>query len=202
VDSSDVNSIAAALQGVDLVVSVLGAASLPGGAEKIFVDAAKQAGVKRFVVSYWGIKADSLSSHPLAQAKDDSIKYVTEAGLEWSAFVTGTWLEYIVGPFMGIDFEKFSAYVPEGGNFSFTASTISDVAQVVPYAVQHEASKNSFVGIAPNTTTWNELLQRLERVRFLLSAVVAREGVSSSLVSFAGIRQEIHQDTQDFARTD
>lgn len=54
VDYSDKNSLVQALQGVDVVLSFIVAHLDPGGiAQKSLIDAAVDAGVKRFAPSEW-----------------------------------------------------------------------------------------------------------------------------------------------------
>jgi uncharacterized protein YbjT (DUF2867 family) len=163
-NENDVNSIAEALKGADLVVSTLGMPAITGGVEKRIIEAAALTGtVKRFVTSNWG--AQLQATNPVTQAKQYAATYAAEKGLEHTGFITGTWLEYVVGPFFGFDLEKFSAYVPNGGDFYFSVTSLHDVAKVASYAVHHPSSKNAIVPIAANTLTWNHFLSILERVR-------------------------------------
>lgn len=87
-----------ALQGQDAVVSGLGFEGKP--TEKAIIDAAIEAGVKRFLPSEYGVDntnpaASALS--PVFKRKADIIEYLKSkeaAGLTWTAVPTGMWLEW------------------------------------------------------------------------------------------------------------
>ena len=87
-----------ALQDQDAVVSGLGFEGKP--TEKALIDAAIEAGVKRFLPSEYGVDntnpaASALS--PVFKRKADVIEYLKSkegTGLTWTAVPTGMWLEW------------------------------------------------------------------------------------------------------------
>ena len=87
-----------ALEGQDAVVSGLGFEGKP--TEKAIIDAAVEAGVKRFLPSEYGVDntnpaASGLS--PVFKRKADVIEYLKSkeaTGLSWTAVPTGMWLEW------------------------------------------------------------------------------------------------------------
>ena len=87
-----------ALRGQDAVVSGLGFEGKP--TEKALIDAAIEAGVKRFLPSEYGVDntnpaASGLS--PVFKRKADVIEYLKSkegSGLSWTAVPTGMWLEW------------------------------------------------------------------------------------------------------------
>ena len=87
-----------ALKGQDAVVSGLGFEGKP--LEKAIIDAAIEAGVKRFLPSEYGIdNTNPVSSElsPVFKRKADIIEYLKSkeaTGLTWTAVPTGMWLEW------------------------------------------------------------------------------------------------------------
>lgn len=87
-----------ALRGQDAVVSGLGFEGKP--TEKALIDAAVEAGVKRFLPSEYGVDntnpaASGLS--PVFKRKADVIEYLKSkerSGLSWTAVPTGMWLDW------------------------------------------------------------------------------------------------------------
>jgi uncharacterized protein YbjT (DUF2867 family) len=87
-----------ALQGQDAVVSGLGFEGKP--TEKALIDAAVEAGVKRFLPSEYGVDntnpaASELS--PVFKRKADILEYLKSkqaTGLSWTAVPTGMWLDW------------------------------------------------------------------------------------------------------------
>jgi len=87
-----------ALQGQDAVVSGLGFEGKP--TEIALIDAAIEAGVKRFLPSEYGVDntnpvASELS--PVFKRKGDVIEYLKSkegSGLTWTAVPTGMWLDW------------------------------------------------------------------------------------------------------------
>jgi uncharacterized protein YbjT (DUF2867 family) len=167
VDEKSVDSIASALQGVDVVVSALGTPAVFSGTEKLFIDAAAKAGAKRFVNSAWGVDMPPINQN--FKVKGEAPLYIAEKGLQWTTFACGTWLEYFASSFFGFDLEKFTALVPEDGKFYFSISSFKDVATVASYAIHHPSSKNTTVTVSANSLSWNEYLSIYERVRLVNS---------------------------------
>jgi hypothetical protein len=87
-----------ALRGQDAVVSGLGFEGKP--TERALIDAAVEAGVKRFLPSEYGVDntnpaASGLS--PVFRRKADIIEYLKSkegSGLSWTAVPTGMWLDW------------------------------------------------------------------------------------------------------------
>lgn len=89
-----------ALRGQDAVVSCLGFESKP--MEKALIDAAIEAGVKRFLPSEYGIDNTNPVSRGLSPifsrkgAMIDYLKSKEDTGLSWTAVLTGMWLDWHV----------------------------------------------------------------------------------------------------------
>ena len=80
--------------GIDTVISFIGGAALFGGEELKLVNAAKKAGVKRFIPSEYGLDSFAAESDPIFQAKIDSKKAIKEAGMDYTFIFTGMFYEY------------------------------------------------------------------------------------------------------------
>lgn len=89
-----------ALKGQDAVVSGLGFDGK--STEKALIDAAVEAGVKRFMPSEYGVdNTDPVARQlcPIFNRKGDTIDYLKSkeaAGLTWTAVPTGMWLDWCV----------------------------------------------------------------------------------------------------------
>jgi hypothetical protein len=89
-----------ALQGQDTVVSALGFEGLP--TEKLIIDAAIEAGVKRFMPSEYGMDNTNPASQnlsPVFKLKAGIIEHLKSkegTGLTWTAVPTGMWLDWYV----------------------------------------------------------------------------------------------------------
>ena len=80
--------------GIDTVFSFIGGAALFGGEELKLINAAKKAGVKRFIPSEYGLDSFAAESDPIFQAKIDSKKAIKEAGMDYTFIFTGMFYEY------------------------------------------------------------------------------------------------------------
>ena len=99
--------VVAAFQGQDAVISAMSLANV--GQQRVLVDAAVKAGVKRFVPSDFGgdtfnEKAASILPNYFAPklAIMDHLKEKEKDGLTWTAFATGAVFEMCVRPFSSI----------------------------------------------------------------------------------------------------
>jgi saccharopine dehydrogenase-like NADP-dependent oxidoreductase len=86
------------LRGQDAVVSALGFEGKP--TEKALIDAAIEAGVKRFLPSEYGVDNTNPATSglsPVFRRKADIIEYLKSkeaTGLTWTAVPTGMWLDW------------------------------------------------------------------------------------------------------------
>lgn len=104
IDYTSAEALAAAFQGQDAVVSVIGGAGL--GIQNTFVDAAVKAGVKRFIPSEFGVNTRSLPDTGFAKilaakvATVDHLKTVAAANpdFSWTGVSTGLFFDWVCAP--------------------------------------------------------------------------------------------------------
>ena len=113
------------------------------------IDAAIEAGVKRFIPSDWAsISTDpdvrSLSFYQLwVQVQDYLTKKAEEGKIEYTIFQVGAFLEYIINYPLVIDFGNKSTELYDDGNHKFSATSVAGVGKAVVGALSNpEASKN------------------------------------------------------------
>lgn len=85
--------------GQDVVISIVGATGI--GEQKVYVDAAVQAGVKRFLPSEFGVNGQSEAVKqliPFFKVKQDLLDYLVEKEkdeLSWTAVITGVLYDWV-----------------------------------------------------------------------------------------------------------
>jgi len=102
VDYTSLDDLKAAFDGQDAVVSVLATASV-GAPQRLAVDAAVAAGVKRFIPSEFGIntrKVRGTSIGKILAAKIGTVDYLEELvakgeGLTWTGVSTGLFFDWV-----------------------------------------------------------------------------------------------------------
>ncbi|KAM0713470.1 hypothetical protein Q7P37_010432 [Cladosporium fusiforme] len=162
-----------AFRGQDAVVSCLGYEGKKS--EKALIDAAVQAGVKRFLPSEYGVdntnsKARELS--PVFDMKGEVIEYLREKegeGLEWTAVPTGMWLEWALDPshpFIGIDIRAHTAEIWSREPYKFSFTTLSTAADAIRLILSHPAStRNRVVPVQNFSLSQADIVAVLEHVQ-------------------------------------
>ncbi|GIJ86826.1 hypothetical protein Asppvi_005722 [Aspergillus pseudoviridinutans] len=169
-DFATVESVAAVLEGHDVVVSTLGTFAI--SIQRQLIDAAIAARVQRFIPSEFGVDTRTLGSSKLAaivSSKLEIINYLEEKsgqhdGFTWTALATGSFFEWGLnrGTF-GIDLVAKTATIYDSGNEPFSPSTFSFVGQAVAASlVQADKTRNKYLAVASFTITQNELLKAIE----------------------------------------
>ena len=95
VDYESPSSIASAVTGVDVVISTVGTAGLKNQIH--IVTGAKQAGVKLFVPSDFGVDTDG-KTDGIFGAKESIHRKAEEVGLPYAGFSTGPFPDFFFAP--------------------------------------------------------------------------------------------------------
>lgn len=163
VDYSSVESLVSALQGQDVVVSTVGT---PGvSAQKTIIDAAIQAGVKRFIPSDWG----SLSTDPSAISLPNNkiwvdiqnyLKKRAAAGdIEYTLFGVGPFLEYVINTPFVVDSQNHTVDLYDGGGHPFSTTSLSSIGKAVSGALKNAAAtKNRLIRVHDIVVTQSQVL--------------------------------------------
>ncbi|KIW86775.1 uncharacterized protein Z519_12561 [Cladophialophora bantiana CBS 173.52] len=157
-----------AFGGQDAVVSSVGPTGFQD--QKVFIDAAITAGVKRFIPSEFSANTMSPTVRelvPVFEAKKDIIDYPREkenTGLTWTGLSTGPLLDWgLASGFLGFDLTNKKAVLWDGGNAAFSATSQTDLGQAIVSVLTHPAeTTNQFLYFATVTTTHKAILAALE----------------------------------------
>ncbi|TVY83400.1 Isoflavone reductase-like protein [Lachnellula suecica] len=167
-DYSD-SSLVEVFKGQDAVVSALGAA---GMFEQIkIIDAAVQAGVKRYLPSEYGCNTQNEKATALIPAFGFKVKVIEHLkqqeakGLSWTAIESGPAFDMCIqAGIAGFNINTSQAVIMDGGNRAYSASNMSQIGNaVVAVLAKPEETANQFLYIDSFTTTQNEILAELEK---------------------------------------
>ncbi|PSN68542.1 NAD(P)-binding protein [Corynespora cassiicola Philippines] len=147
--------------------------------QRTFIDAAFAGGVKRVIPAEFGScdSADDKTNEilPLMKGKKGVRDYLislqdkerpgTTEKLSWTALVTGHFFDHgIVTPLLKFDVQNRKAYLVDGGDIKFSASTLPFIGRAVAAVLQKpEETKNRLFYVHSNYVTQLELLDALER---------------------------------------
>ncbi|KAM7199179.1 bifunctional pinoresinol-lariciresinol reductase 2 [Rhypophila sp. PSN 637] len=180
VDYHNVDTLAAALEGVNVVLSfILPYADKGNLAQKNLIDACIKAGVRRFAPSEWALGSNT--ANPFYSMRAQVRSYLEAVNkptlkLEYTCFQPGLFLDYFTYPMQSakhlkitqhyIDFESRQAILVGDGSQPVTFTLIDDLAMVVALAVEYEDGPwPANGGVAGWTTTSAELVRIGERIR-------------------------------------
>ncbi|KAF4949143.1 hypothetical protein FSARC_13581 [Fusarium sarcochroum] len=173
------------LQGVHTVLCFFAVHNDPGSeTQKRLINAAVEAGVKRYAPSDWatGVKlASYLDVMSWYSGKVEVVDYLErlnskEKVLEYSRFQPGAFMDYLCHPFktsryltttsVNVDFVHQRAIVVEGTlDNEVVYTSAEDIANVVTRAIDYEGEWPVIGGISGNRITVRELLQIGENIR-------------------------------------
>lgn len=170
VDYSSSASLAAALAGQDAVVSALATAVI--GVQKGLVDAAVEAGVRRFVPSEFGIdtrKARGSVIGGILKGKVELVDYLEEISQDNKNF---TWTGLSVGLFfdwgldvgsLGFDLKTRTASIYDSGDEPSQVSNLPFIGRAVAALLSRpDETANQYLRISSFTPSQNEILRIIE----------------------------------------
>ncbi|THY50650.1 NAD(P)-binding protein [Aureobasidium pullulans] len=176
VDYQDQAQLTKALNGVHTVLSFISEQDDPSSPlQKNLINAAVQAGVKRFAPSEWASSGtDQMGWYAY---KGEIRRYLQQLNdkekvLEYTLFQPGLFLNYLTYPYKStkhlqntetpFDFEQCRHLVVDG---SITFTTVEDLAQVVARAIDLESEWPVVGGISGNELSMEELVALSEKIR-------------------------------------
>lgn len=172
-------------KGVEAVLSFVPVHLDPGNVmQKNLIDAAVEAGVKRFAPSEWavGVKLESaLDAIPWYTGKVEVAHYLESLNkekkvIEYTRFQVGGFMNYLGHPHKSanhvntlpflFDFDKQHAVLVEGRlDDVIVWTTVQDIAGVVARAVEYEGEWPAVGGISGSRVTIGELLRLGEAIK-------------------------------------
>lgn len=169
VDYDSVDSLAAALAGADAVVSAVNAAAAYQPQLNL-LEAAKKAGVKRFLPSeYGGIYLFKTPEAPFVASKIPVAHQVLTSGLEYTFLSTGPFTDTAFNAFMGMDIfspsDKVEWTVGGDGHAKIAFTTRADVGRFVAQVLLHpDLSRNKYLAVHGDVATPHEAAAVFEQV--------------------------------------
>ncbi|KAJ4993146.1 isoflavone reductase family protein [Stagonosporopsis vannaccii] len=160
--------LAKALEGQDAVISSVGATGFQD--QKILIDAAIRARVKRFIPSEFSSNTMSPAVRqlvPVFEPKKAILDYLKEkesTGLTWTGIAVGALFDWgLRSGFLGFDLANKKATIWDGGDKTFSLTNQSDVGKAVVGVLAHPSeTANQYLYVATVTTTQKDILDLLE----------------------------------------
>ncbi|UKZ75616.1 hypothetical protein TrVFT333_003304 [Trichoderma virens FT-333] len=188
-DFSD-SDLQSAFKGQDAVISALGATNF--GKQKKLIDAAIDAGVKRFLPSEFSSSSQDtavLQLLPLFSQKSDIIEYLKtkeSAGFSWTGVATSLLFDWGLGNgFLEYDLANKIATIWDDGDKSFTLTNEKDLGAAVASVLKKpEETSNKYLFVSSVETTQNEILAALEEAtgtKWAVNRTTTKEQVDTAL---------------------
>ncbi|RYP11689.1 hypothetical protein DL767_011010 [Monosporascus sp. MG133] len=171
VDYGSVESLKPALEGQDAVVSTL--ATVAVGSQNPLIDAAVEAGVKRFIPSEFGINTRILEGTAIGQLLQGKIKtvdYLEEKSRANPASSDSAYVR-IVNRFKGLEYGSIgfnkstkTATIYDSGNEVVQASNLGFIGRAIAAILANEdKTANKYLSIGSPNFSQNEVLEIVER---------------------------------------
>lgn len=197
------NELVGIFTGQDAVVSTISSSVITS--QKHLVDAATEAGVKRFIPSEWGAPAKPGMENQFPHAgKAEMRAYLAtkeSQGLTWTGICNNNFMEWTIEKnVMQVDLQKRKAARLDDGNNLFPMSTWQTVGAALLGVFEHlEETKNRLVYVATVHITQNQLIEAAERVvgeKFEVSTFdsktwVPDQGAKAAKGDFGGIMNSL-----------
>ncbi|KAK5052758.1 hypothetical protein LTR84_002624 [Exophiala bonariae] len=172
VDFTSVESLTAALQGIDAVVSTVAGTAIK--TQGVLIDAAALAGVKRFIPSEYG----SVTTNPKVQTFPlydnvfmirNHLQEKADVGqLTWTVLACGAFLEFLLASSSTglLDFANRKATLLDGGDNRLTSTSLTTAGKAIAEILKNsEATKNRVVKVSEIILTQNQLLQIAQKLK-------------------------------------
>ena len=162
---SSVNELAAALRGVDVVVSCLSTSMI--GSQNTLIDAAVAAGVRRFIPAEFGMDSRNPNCMALPGVCAPKVatqqyllaKHAQNPGFTYTSIVNGLFLDWGIETGVIIDPKTHTATLYNDGNAKFSVTLLDDIAQAVVGVIDNlERTQNRVMYVHSAVTTQNKLI--------------------------------------------
>lgn len=186
-DYTNVSSVKAAMEGQDVVISMVG--GIAAGDQQVFIDAALAAGVKRFFPSEFGPYSRNpefaaLNPHVLPH-KSATVDYLKskESEMSWTSVVTGAFFDWAIQVgFFGFDLASKTATLIDGGSSIFTTTTLLTIGKALVAILDHpDETENHYVFLSSFNVSQKDILDVVEKVdgqRWTIKHVTSEEVIN------------------------
>ncbi|CZR58425.1 related to 2`-hydroxyisoflavone reductase [Phialocephala subalpina] len=166
-------SLLSAFKNQDAVISAI--ATFSTSEQISIIDAAVQAGVKRFIPSEYGIDTqvpEVAELLPPAKPKQDTVAHLRAKegeGMSWTAICVGTFFDWTFARpgLQGWNVPARKATIFDGGEYEYEATNLDQIGRAINSVLlpEHlEETKNQYVYVNSFTTTQNAVLKVLEKI--------------------------------------
>ena len=163
-DLNDADSLVAAMQNVDTIVSTVGGLQLMDQL-KLIEAAKKVPSVKRFLPSEYGGDCSYFSPNELYYGAVIQIrKSLEESGLEYTYVIPGYFYEFATSVRYGFDHEKGELHLSGTGHEVVALTDIPDVGKFVSEILLDPYSRNQKIFIQGERTTFHSIIKTFEQV--------------------------------------
>jgi NADH dehydrogenase len=172
-DFKQPSSLRSACEGVTTVVSGVTAVipQQPGDSietvdnqgQKALIDAAREAGAKRFV--YISFSGNIVGDDPLTQAKRSVEQYLRESGLTYTILRPSCFMETWLSPMVGFDLGARRVRVFGSGTERLSWIALGDVAEFAALCVDNPAAENTVIELGgPEALSPREVIRLAEEI--------------------------------------
>ncbi|KAI0232283.1 hypothetical protein L0F63_005481 [Massospora cicadina] len=134
--------------------------------QALMIDAAKVAGVTRFVPSEYGIDIVG-KDHPFLSQKQATRRYVEQSGLEYTYYITGFFIDHLITTHGGFDLKRRTATIIGSGKTPLSVTAMDDVARFIVRTINLTESRNAALTISGETTCLLKICQDITKVNKL-----------------------------------
>ena len=164
-------SLVSSLQGQDAVVSCIQHFHLDK--QYSVIDAAIEAGVRRFIPSEYGCDTSEeriVEIVPQTEIKRGVVKYLQskeDTGLSWTGVIVGGYLDsmYDIPGVFGVDLPSKTLTVYDGGDGVFDVTTMKQIGRAIGAVLSHEhldETMNKYVHVNSSAVTQNQIFKILQ----------------------------------------
>lgn len=213
-DLKDPTTLQRACQGRAAVISTASASlsrqagdniqSVDLDGQKSLIDAAKAAGVAKFV--YISFSSNMTTDSPVTAAKREVEQHLQSSGLDYTILRCGFLMEVMVAPLVGFDYANAKAVVYGSGENPLSLVSMDDVASMCALSLEHPQASNTVIEFGgPEPVTLHQLVATFEEVKgqpFEMQHVPEEALVGSWEGADEPISKSINAIMVDFARGD
>ena len=168
-DLSSFESLKAAFENQDAVISLVGDAGVPG--QTLMVDAAIASGVKRFLPSNFGSNMANPNVRKLpvfarkVAVEDYLIGKSKSSALTYTFVYNGGFLDFCLQRGVLLDVSKYQPKIFDGGDYNFSATRMSTVGDAVVGVLSNPTeTQNRAVYVSEITISQNEVLSLAKKI--------------------------------------
>lgn len=193
-DFTSIESLTSALQAQDAVVSTVSATAVEG--QRVLIDAAVSAGVKRFIPSDFGTcttspKVKGLPVYaPMASIQQYLADKSITTALSFTIVACGAFLDMALSAPVLLDFDSYKAVLIDDGNNRLSSTSMASVGRAVAGVLENpQSTSNRTIYVSQVILTQNKLLGIAKEIKpeatWDISTVESAALLQESLEAFA-----------------